>query len=49
MYVQNYVVAGGRNSNPGSLSMSMEPVKLSDRTGIAIKSTTYAGVYNVSG
>ena len=49
MYVQNYVVAGVQNSNPGSLSMCMVPVKHFDRMGIAIKSTAYSEVYDVSG
>ena len=46
--MQNYVIAGGRNANPGSLFMSMEPVKLADGMGIAIKSIAYGEVYNVS-
>jgi hypothetical protein len=48
MYVQNYVIAGGRNGNPGSLSMSMEPVKLADGMGIAVKSIAYGELYNVT-
>ena len=48
MYVHNYVIAGGRNADPGSLSMNMEPVRLSEGMGIAIKSIAYGEVYNVS-
>ena len=48
MFVHNYVIAAGRNANPSSLRMSMEPVKLSEGMGIAIKSIAYGEVYNVS-
>ncbi len=47
-YTQNYVIAGGRNSNPASLSVSMEPVKLSQGMGIAVKSIAYGEVCNIS-
>lgn len=48
MFVHNYVIAGGRHANPGSLSMRMEPVKLSDGMGIAIKSIAYGEICNIS-
>ena len=46
-YTQNYVIAGGRGANPASLSVNMEPVKLTEGMGIAVKSIAYGEVYNI--
>ena len=43
--VHNYVIVGDRNANPGSLTMNMEPVKLSDGMEIAIKSKAHREVF----
>jgi hypothetical protein len=36
--VHNYVVCGGRKSNPAFLSVQMQPVKLTQNTGMAVAS-----------
>ena len=47
-YTRNYVIAGGKNANPSSLSVNVEPVRLQQDMGIAVKSIAYGEVHNVN-
>lgn len=46
--VHNYVVCGGRKSDPASLSLHMQPVKLSQNTGMAVTSIGHGQIYNIN-
>ena len=46
--VHNYVVCGGRKSNPASLSVHMQPVKLTQNTGMAVTSIGHGEIYNIN-
>ena len=47
-YTRNFIVAGGRGGNPSSISVKMEPVKLNESMGVAIKSIAYGELYNIT-
>ena len=47
-YTRNYVIAGGRHGTPASLSVKMEPVKLDDKMGIALKSIACGELANIT-
>ena len=46
---RNFILAGGRGKNPAQLSMTLEPMKLEDQMGIAVKSIAYGTMENVYG
>ena len=46
--VHNYVVCGGRKSDPASLSFHMQPVKLSENTGMTVTSIGHGEIFNVN-
>ena len=44
----NFVIAGGLNANPAKVSMTLDPVKLDAKMGIAVKSIAYGELQNVN-
>ena len=46
--VHNYVVCGGRKSNPAFLSVQMQPVKLTQNTGMTVTSIGHGEIFNVN-
>lgn len=47
-FVRNYVITGGRNSTPASLSTTLEPVSLDSDVGVAMRSISYGERYNLT-
>eukprot|EP00116_Pleurobrachia_bachei_P008487 sb/3468749/ len=45
---RNFVIAGGLNANPAKISMTLDPVRLSEKMGIAVKSIAYGELRNVN-
>ena len=45
---RNFVIAGGLRDNPAKLSMAIEPIKLDEKAGIAVKSVAYGELQNVN-
>ena len=45
---RNFVIAGGLRNNPAKLSMAIEPIKLDEKAGIAVKSVAYGELQNVN-
>ena len=46
--VHNYVVCGGRKSNPATLSVRMQPVKLDQNMGMAVTSIGHGEIFNIN-
>ncbi len=47
-YTRNYIIAGGRGKTPSSLSVNLEPVKLGESMGVAVKSIAYGEIHNIN-
>ena len=45
---RNFVITGGLNANPAKVSMSLDPVKLDEKMGIAVKSIAYGELQNIN-
>eukprot|EP00116_Pleurobrachia_bachei_P019489 sb/3479751/ len=45
---RNFVIAGGLRKNPAKVSMTLDPVRLDEKVGIAVKSIAYGELQNVN-
>ena len=45
---RNFVIAGGLGADPAKLSMAIEPIKLEEKMGIAVKSIAYGELHNIN-